>query len=93
MADLLAIDELVKVGGPAIVGSTGVAAFMRWVQGKDAQNVATQLALMRQQLDQLVASAAKHETAGERIALLEQDVKALHERVDALVSVPPKRRR
>lgn len=86
----MALDELAKIAGPAVIGSGGVAAFMRWVQGKDAQNVATQLALMRQQLDHLAASFAKHENIGERMALLEQDHTALRREVAALVSPAPR---
>ena len=89
MSDPLDVTVLASHGIPAVASAGGVAAFMRWLAGKEAQEVSTKLALMAQKLDQLVESATKHEKNGERIALLEQSVRNLNDRVDALVTPPP----
>jgi len=73
-------------------GAAGVATLlMRWFAGKEATEVATRLALMEQKLDQLVASLLKHEGLGERVALIEASVTAVHERLDGLQSQRRKR--
>lgn len=83
MNDPLDIATLATHGGTAVLGAGGVGALMRWLSGRESQEVATRLALMEQKLDQLVAAADKHDGMGERLALLEQSVRVLHERVDA----------
>ncbi len=72
-----------------ILGASGVGALMRWLQGKEAASVSTKLALMEQKLDQLVASSTLRAKDGERIALLEQAVRNINDRIDALVTPPP----
>lgn len=69
-------------GGAALAASGGVAAFMRWLAGKEAQSVATELALLRNDVTALTKLMEKHADLGERVALLERDVKAAHERLD-----------
>ncbi len=73
-------------GGVGLAGAGGVGAFMRWMQGREALNVATQLALMSQKIDQLMAQSEKHETMAERLALVEQKAAAAHSRIDDLQS-------
>ncbi len=89
--DVLA--EVAKIGGPAVLGAGGVGAFLRWIAGKEAQEVSTRLALMEQKLDQLVTSSLKHESNGERVAVLEQGFETLRDRMDAFVATPPRRRK
>ena len=95
MSDPLDIANIATHGGTAILGAGGVGAFMRWLSGKEAQEVSTQLALMAQKIDQLVMAAAKTEGLGERVALLEAAVKAAHERLDRREDddAPPRRKR
>lgn len=65
-------------GGAAAIAT----ALMRWLAGKEATEVATRLALLEAKLDEALKALSKHEAIGERVALLEQSVKAIHERLD-----------
>jgi ABC-type Fe3+ transport system substrate-binding protein len=69
-------------GGAVLAASGSVAGFMRWLAGKEAQSVATELALLRNDVTALTKLMEKHADLGERVALLERDVKAAHERLD-----------
>lgn len=93
MSDPIDIAGLASHGGTAILGAGGVGALMRWLSGKEAQAVSTQLALMEQKIDQLVAGSEKADSMREDVALLKQTVKALHERVDRVEANPPRRGR
>ena len=78
--------------GATGIGSGGVAVFlMRALLGRETTEVSTRLAVIEQQLAQLVASAAKHDGLGERVALLEASLRAYHERMDGLEK--PRRKR
>lgn len=95
MSDLdpSAIDgAALHIGGAATASAIG-AAIMNWLRGRDAraasqraadesQRVATELALLRNDLTAVLKSLEKHEGLGERVALLERDMKACHERLD-----------
>lgn len=77
--------DLVKMGTHAFtgVGGGGLVAFlMRMFASKEAQEVSTRLALIEQRLADMTSALVKHGDMGERVALLEQSVKALHERLD-----------
>jgi len=74
--------DVVTTAGTAIGSSGIVAGFMRWIAGREAAEVATRLAVIEEQLKQLTSTLAKHGEMGERVALLEQAVKAVHERLD-----------
>lgn len=88
-----ALDIITHPG--TVAGGTGAAvmAFMRWLQGKEAQSVATQLALINQRLEQVTLALQKHEGLGERLALAEQTIKALHSRMDAYDAGAGRKRR
>lgn len=73
---------MATTAGTAIGSSGLVAAFMRWVAGREAGQVATRLAVIEEQLKTLTAALDRHGELGERVALLEQSVKAVHERLD-----------
>lgn len=68
--------------GSGVGGAGIVAALMRWVAGKEAGELRTEMALMRQKLDDVAKVLEKHADLGERVALLEASVKAAHERLD-----------
>ena len=77
--------DLVKLGTHAATGMGGagvVAAFMRWVAGRESQEVATRLALIEQKLDMLMKESAKHDGLSERVALMEASLRAVHDRLD-----------
>jgi len=93
VSDPYSVDELAKVAGPVVLGSGGVAALMRWFAGKEAQALSTQIALMSAKIDALVISSAKHDTIGERVALLEQECAAIRRELSALVAPTPIERR
>lgn len=92
MADIDAANVAVA-GGASIISSGGAAALVRWLAGRERDRekaeernereaVRTQLALVQQKLDHVASALEKHAALGERVALLEAAVKALHERVD-----------
>lgn len=85
MSDPVAVSDLTGVitTGATGLGSAGAVGLMvRWLFGKQQAEVGTRLAVIEQQLAQLVASAQKHDGLGERVALLEASMKAAHERLD-----------
>ena len=82
MSDPTDMATLATTGGAAVSSSALVAAFMRWLSGREAAEVRTQLALVQQKLDQVAQTLEKHADLGERVALLEASVKALHARLD-----------
>ena len=64
-------DDLVQSalthGATTLAGAGGVGALMRWLAGKESEQVATRLALMEQKLDQLVAASEKTASLAERV--------------------------
>lgn len=78
------IGSVLTSTGSALGGAGLIGAFMRWAKSKEAEAVTTDLALIKQQLAQLVESSRKHEGMAERVALLEQSVRALHDRLDGV---------
>jgi len=77
--------DLMSLGTHGGVGALAAAittAVSRIFAGKEAQAVTTKLAVIEEQLKNLTAAIEKHGELGERVALLEQSVKALHERFD-----------
>lgn len=82
MSDPTDLANIATHGGVAVAASGGVGAFMKWLQGREAESVRTELALLRQELTGLAKTLEKHADLGERVALLERDIKAMHERLD-----------
>lgn len=82
MSDPTDLASIATHGGVAVAASGGMGAFMRWIQGREAESVRTELALLRQELNALTKIMEKHSDLGERVALIERDVIALHERMD-----------
>ena len=87
-----AMDVITHPG--TVAGGSGitVAAIFRWLQGREARELSTQIALMQQKLDAMAVAMEKHSGMGERLALAEQSLKALHSRMDAYDSNPRRRR-
>lgn len=93
MGDPDVTDQLIRTGTHIAAGGGGagiVGLWNKWRSEKrderlerilNDQNVA--LALMKQQLEVIAAELKRHENFGERLALAEQTVKALHERMNA----------
>ncbi len=84
MADPLDITSLATHSVAAVGGAGGIGALMRWLAGREAQEMTTRLALIEQKLDQLVDVGRKHEAYGERLALVEAKALRAHERADEL---------
>lgn len=63
-------------------GATGVGLFMKWLQGREAAKLETQLALLMQKVDSIAENQKKHDSFGERLALVEQKLTAAWERLD-----------
>lgn len=81
--------DLVTVGTHAASGGGAgvlVAALMRLFQSREAAAVRTELALLGQQVGALATAIEKQSSLGERVALAEQSLKALHGRVDDLAN-------
>lgn len=69
--------------GVGALGSGGIGAWlMNFLRSKGEREVATQLALLRSDMDRVLKSIDKHDTLAERVALLEASAKALHARLD-----------
>jgi len=95
MADLDTTDGLIRTGTHLVAGGGGaglVAWLSRFFRAKEQQAVATELALLRRDLEGLSKQLEKHENINERVALLEQSVKALHSRFDDVVRGARRRR-
>lgn len=83
---------LINIGTHTGVGALAAAlttAVSRFFTGREAaeaakasQEVSTRLAVIEEQLKTLTSGLGKHAELGERVALLEQSTKALHERLD-----------
>ena len=72
-------------------GGAGVVAWLsRMFQARESQAVATELALLRNDVNNLTKKIEKHENVNERLALCESSLKALHARID---DIDPKSRR
>lgn len=69
-------------GGVGVVAGGIVGFLSRLVQSRESQEVATRLALIEQQLASMAKSLEMLGGLAERVALLERDVKAAHERLD-----------
>lgn len=65
-------------------GAGGVGLLMRLLHSKEAQRMETTLAVLVAKVDQIAESQKKHDNFGERLALVEQSLKAVHERQDGL---------
>lgn len=76
--------EIGKHVGSGVGGAGLLGIFLKWAWGREQSEVSTRLAVIEQQLSQIVSSLAKTEAHGERLALLEGAVKTAHERIDAL---------
>lgn len=69
--------------GVGAVTSGGLGAWlMNWLRSKGERDVATQLALLRNDMNRVLESLAKAEKLAERVALLESSVSAVHARLD-----------
>lgn len=84
MSDPTDLVTLATHGGVGLASAGGVGAFLKWVAGKEAQEVSTRLALMEQKLEQILMSQQRHESFGERLALAEAKALRAHERIDEL---------
>ena len=84
MSDPTDFVALATHAGTGVAGAGVVGAFLKWVAGKEAQEVSTRLALMEQKLEQILASQTRHESFGERLALAEAKAIRAHERIDEL---------
>lgn len=76
------LTNLVTTGATGLGSAGAVGLMVRWLFGRQQAEVSTRLAVIEQQLTQLVAAAQKHDGLGERVALLEASMKAAHERLD-----------
>lgn len=83
---LLNIGTHAGVGGLAAAITTAIARIFagreRDEEVKAKQEVATRLAVIDEKLGHVQSALDKVGDVGERVALLERDVKALHERLD-----------
>lgn len=86
-ADLVAVGTHVATG---LGGAGAVGTLLRWMQSREARNVETTLAVLVEKVNQIAESQRKHENFGERLALVEQSLKAAHIRLDG---VQPERRK
>lgn len=87
MADPNAIDgdlmTSVATHGVGAIGSGSLGAWlMNLFRSKSEREVATQLALLRNDMDRVLKVIEKHDAIAERVALLEASVKAVHARLD-----------
>lgn len=85
MADPDTTDGLMKAGTHIVAGGGGaglVAWLSRLFQAKESQAVATELALLRNDVTNLAKALERQAGLGERVALLEASVRAAHERID-----------
>ena len=85
MADL----DMGAHGGPIAAAAAAFATALttwasRFFKAREQQAVATELALLRQELTALAKQIEKHENVNERLALVEASLKAMHERFDAV---------
>lgn len=95
MADPDATDQIIRAGTHLAAGGGGaglVAWLSRLVQAKESQAITTELALLRNDVNNLSKSIAKHENVNERLALVESSLKAVHERMDGLDPKSKRRR-
>lgn len=79
--------DMAAVGTHVVTGLGGagaVGALLRWFQGREASRMETTLAVLVSKVDQIADNQKKHDNFGERLALVEQAVKAAHDRVDSL---------
>lgn len=83
--------ELGKHVGSGVGGAGLVGFAMRFLWGKEQTETATRLALIEEKLTRLLEAQTKHDGYGERLALVEQSLKAVHERLDGVQ--PPRRKR
>lgn len=82
MSDPMDMAALGTHGGVGVVAGGLVGFLSRLVQSRESQEVATRLALIEQQLTTVAESLKAQAGLAERVALLERDVKAAHERLD-----------
>jgi len=95
MADSETIDGLIKASTHlgAGAGGAGIVAWLsRMFQARESQAVATELALLRNDVTTLAKALERHEALGERVALLEASLRALHERFDSFDQKSRRRR-
>lgn len=88
-------DEILEIGkhvGSGVGGAGLVGFAMRYLWGREQTETATRLALIEEKLTRLLETQEKHNGFGERLALVEQAVKAAHERLDR-TQLPPRAKR
>lgn len=77
--------DLIATGTNLVTGAGGatlVGALMRWLHGRDQAKAETTLAVLVEKVNQIAELQKKHDTYGERLALVEQSAKRAHERLD-----------
>lgn len=85
MADPDMTDGLIRTGTHLVSGGggAGLAVWLsRLFQAKESQAMATELALLRNDVNGLTKALDKHANVNERLALVESSLKALHARMD-----------
>lgn len=83
MSDPTDLAALGTHGGVGVLAGGLVGFLSRLVQSRESQEVATRLALIEQQLAGMAKSLEHLAGLAERLALLERDVQALHQRLDS----------
>lgn len=81
---LLDTDATSLIGhGVGALGSGGIGAWvMNFLRSKGEREMATTLALLRNDMDRVLKSLEKTDRLAERVALLEASVTAAHQRLD-----------
>lgn len=71
MSDPTNITDLIITGGTGIGSAGMMGMFFKFLMGKQSSEVTTKLAVIEEQLKQLVAAVAKHDDLSDRLTKLE----------------------